>query len=112
METTREDTLVTERGASMQSTTAAKADQTAMAAGERLQATADLIREKAPAEGRMGTAATAVAQTFEEAGAYLQQQGLSGAIEDVETLIRRYPVQSLLVGLGVGYLLARMNGRQ
>lgn len=30
---------------------------------------------------------------------------------DVTELIRRYPVSSLLIGLGIGYLLARRNER-
>ncbi|HXV82249.1 MAG TPA: CsbD family protein [Candidatus Binatia bacterium] len=30
---------------------------------------------------------------------------------DATELIRRYPVSSLLIGLGIGYLLARLNER-
>lgn len=111
METMRERAFDTGSGTSTLSATANKADHAAMAAGEKLQATADMIRDKAPHEGKIGTAAGAVAERLEGAGTYLQEQGLSGAIEDVGTLIRRYPVQSLLLGLSVGYLLARMKTR-
>ena len=37
----------------------------------------------------------------------IRQQGLGGVVEDVEMLIRRYPLQALLLGLGCGYLLSR-----
>ena len=30
---------------------------------------------------------------------------------DLETIIRQHPIESLLVGLGVGYLLARATRR-
>jgi hypothetical protein len=111
METTKERAFDTDSETSTLSATADKADEAAMAAGERLQATADMIRDKAPHEGRLGTAASVVAERLEGAGTYLQEQGVSGAVEDAGTLIRRYPVQSLLLGLGMGYLLARMRVR-
>ena len=51
------------------------------------------------------------ADTLERAGTYLQQQDLNDMRADLENIIRRYPVQSLLIGLGVGYLLARGTRR-
>lgn len=38
---------------------------------------------------------------------HIRQQGLGGVVEDIEILIRRYPLQALLLGLGCGYLLSR-----
>lgn len=38
---------------------------------------------------------------------YVRQQGVGGVVEDLEILIRRYPLQALLLGLGCGYLLSR-----
>ena len=40
---------------------------------------------------------------------YLAGNGVVGAVEDVETLIRRYPFQALLIGFSVGYLLSRFR---
>ena len=38
----------------------------------------------------------------------IRQQGLGGVVEDVEMLIRRYPLQASCLGpLGCGYLLSR-----
>ena len=38
---------------------------------------------------------------------YLIGDGMVGAVEDVESLIRRYPFQALLIGFSMGYLLSR-----
>jgi uncharacterized protein YjbJ (UPF0337 family) len=51
-------------------------------------------------------AATSAADTLSGTGAYLQD--LPG---DLMGLIRRYPVPSVLVGLGVGFLLGRSLGQ-
>jgi uncharacterized protein YjbJ (UPF0337 family) len=77
------------------------------AVGERIGSLADAIREKAPHEGAVGTAATAVAEKLDVAGSYLQEKDLNHVFGDISSMIRRYPVPSLLIGLGVGYLLAR-----
>jgi hypothetical protein len=70
-----------------------------------------VIREKAPHEGAVGTAATAVAEKLDVAGSYLQEKDLNHVLSDVSSMIRRYPVPALLVGLGIGYLLARSTRR-
>ena len=81
------------------------------AVGEKIGSLADVIREKAPHEGAMGTAATAVAEKLDVAGSYLQEKNLNHVLNDVSSMIRRYPVPSLLVGLGIGYILARSTRR-
>lgn len=81
------------------------------AVGEKMGSLAGAIREKAPHEGTLGTAATAVADRLESAGSYLQEKGVENMVSDLTGLIRRYPIQSLLIGLGIGYLLARNSER-
>lgn len=81
------------------------------AVGERIGSLADVIRDKAPHEGAVGTAATTVAEKLDVAGSYLQQKDLNHVLSDVSGMIRRYPVPSLLIGLGIGYLLARSTRR-
>jgi hypothetical protein len=44
---------------------------------------------------------------LESGGRYLQEHGIEDMAEDLAALVRRYPVQSLFVGLGVGFLLAQ-----
>jgi len=84
-----------------------RADATTSTMGEKMSDVAQTIREKAPMSGPMATAA----DTLERAGTYLQQQDLADMRADLEDIIRRHPIESLLVGLGVGYLLARSMRR-
>lgn len=79
--------------------------------GEKLTSAAEALRSTLPQEGRLGGAARAVTDRLESSGSYLQEQGLMVAIEELETLIRRYPVQALLFGAGLGYALSRLRGR-
>jgi hypothetical protein len=57
-----------------------------------------------------GSAATVVTDTAAGVGTYVQEKGLQGLSEDLTQLIRRYPVPALLVGLGIGFVLARTIG--
>ena len=89
--------------------TSSRANELSAAAGDRLKSAADTIRERAPRDGMWGTAATAVADRLEGAGMYLQEENLAAIAEDVGSIIRRYPVQSLLVGATIGFLLGRIR---
>jgi uncharacterized protein YjbJ (UPF0337 family) len=88
-----------------------KASEQMSAVGEKMGSLADAIREKAPPEGAVGTAATTVADKLDAAGSYLQEKNLDHMVSDLSGMIRRYPVPSLLIGLGIGYLLARSTRR-
>jgi hypothetical protein len=48
-----------------------------------------------------------VADTLEHAGSYLEERNLDGMLEDITGVIRRYPLQALLAGIAIGFLLAR-----
>jgi len=63
------------------------------------------------AQGAVSTAATAVAGGMESASSYLQEKKFEEMATDLTALIRRYPVPSLLVGVGLGYILARLTTR-
>jgi len=84
-----------------------KAEGAVDTVGGEMQSLAGSIREKAPAGGRWGSAASGVASTLESGGAYLQKRNLQGMAGDTTGLIRRYPLQAILVGIGVGFLLGR-----
>ena len=88
-----------------------QADAATTTVGEKMTDVAQTIRDNAPTSGPIANAAGTAADTLEQAGSYLKEQDLSEMRADVEGIIRRYPVQSLLVGLGVGYLLARSMRR-
>jgi len=88
-----------------------KADAATTTVGEKMTDVAQTIREKAPTSGPVADAADTAAETLERAGTYLREQDLTDIRADLEGIIRRHPIESLLIGLGVGYLLARSMRR-
>ncbi|MGH7181252.1 MAG: hypothetical protein ACREJN_04650 [Nitrospiraceae bacterium] len=76
-------------------------DQTIESAAQTIQQT--LRRTKSNAIAGMGT----VVDGIETSAEYLTDRGMEGVVADVETLIRRYPFQALLIGSSVGFLLSR-----
>jgi hypothetical protein len=82
-----------------------KADDAAAAVGSSMQSAAGTIRDKGPHGGMLGAATSRVAGTLESGGQYLKEEGVTGMMEDLGSLIRRNPIPALLVGLGIGYLL-------
>jgi uncharacterized protein YjbJ (UPF0337 family) len=87
-------------------TAAKKANEAAPVIGGKMKSLASVIREKAPRAGKIGTTATKVAGGLESASDYLQEKKFDHLGEDFRGLVRRYPLQSLLIGLGLGFLLA------
>jgi uncharacterized protein YjbJ (UPF0337 family) len=90
-------------------TAAKKANEAAPVIGEKMKSLADVIRGKAPREGKIGTTATKVAGGLESASHYLEEKKFDHLGEDFRGLVRRYPLRSLLIGLGLGFLLAGRN---
>jgi uncharacterized protein YjbJ (UPF0337 family) len=93
------------------STVVEKAGGAVTTAGEKMSTLAGTIRETVPASGTMGSAATAVADTLNTAGSYLQTNNFEDMTKDLTNLVRRYPLQSFMVGLGIGYLFAKRSQR-
>src|SRR5215468_9712605 len=103
---------ISARARELGATAAKKANQAAPVIGEKVKSLASAIRGKAPSEGKMGTTATKVAGGLESASNYLQERKFDHLGEDFRGLVRRYPLQSLLVGLGLGLLLAKRSKKQ
>jgi hypothetical protein len=82
------------------------ADTATARVGSGVESMADKLRDKAPREGMMHDAASKVADTLERSGRYLQEEGLSGITDDLTNVIKRNPIPALLVGIGIGYLIA------
>jgi hypothetical protein len=72
---------------------------------------AGTVRENAPREGMLGSAAGTVADALESGGRYLEQEGFSGIADDLTGMIRRNPIPAVLIGIGLGFLLARSTSR-
>ena len=75
----------------------------------RLGETAGEVTAKA--QETAATAAGRVTDTVKGAGAYLQEKGMGQITGDLAALVSRYPMTSVLIGLGVGFLLGRSLAR-
>jgi hypothetical protein len=89
-----------------------KANEATSAVGGGMKSLAGAIRENAPHQGVLGTASSSVADTLDKGGRYLQEEGLSGIGGEVTNLIRRNPLPAILVGIGIGFLLAKLTTRR
>jgi ABC-type transporter Mla subunit MlaD len=98
---------VKDKATQVGSQVADKADAATTTVGEKMTDVAQTIRQNAPTSGPIADAADSAADTLQRAGSYLQEQDLADMRADLEGLIRRHPIESLLIGFGLGYLLAR-----
>jgi len=69
------------------------------------------VRDNLPHDGMVGQAADAVAGSLESGGRYLQQHSPADMWNDVTDLVRKNPMTCLMIGLGFGFLLARLVKR-
>jgi ElaB/YqjD/DUF883 family membrane-anchored ribosome-binding protein len=99
-----------EKVAEVGAATADRVDSAMTTTGEQMSNLAQTVREKAP-EGKAGEVATKAADALERGGEYLQTADLQVVRGDLERVIREHPIEALLVGVGVGYLLARSMRR-
>jgi hypothetical protein len=83
-----------------------RVDSATTAAGQRMEDMAQMLRDRAP-EGRMGELAMGAADALKRGGDYLEHANPEMMRGDLEDLIRRYPMHSLAIGFGLGFLLAR-----
>jgi hypothetical protein len=84
-----------------------KAEDATAVVGGGMKNLAGTIREKGPHGGVLGSVTDSVAGTLEGSGRYLEEHGLSGMGKDMADIVRRNPLPALLIGIGLGYLLAR-----
>jgi hypothetical protein len=75
------------------------------AAGNRMSTLGSTVRKAAPRNGVIGSAASAISDELQAGGHYLEGHGLKDMGHDLTNVVRRYPIQSLLVGFGIGCLL-------
>jgi uncharacterized protein YjbJ (UPF0337 family) len=66
---------------------------------------------KAQAEAAASAAATAVADTVAGAVSSLQETSVNDLAGKLTDAIRRHPIPALLIGLGLGFVLARLVGK-
>jgi hypothetical protein len=85
------------------------ADNVAASAGQTVEGMAQRVREYGPKSGMFGDATETVAGSLEQGGRYLEEQGLTGMANDVTELIKRNPIPALLLGVGLGFMIARLT---
>ena len=86
--------------------TAARAREVTSEFGHHMKEFGEKIRQKSPHETVRNTT-NKVADTIEHAGAYLEEKNLDGMLDDLAGVVRRYPLQSLLAGIAIGFFLSR-----
>jgi len=84
-----------------------RAEETTRAVGQGMETLAGTVRQNLPHSGMIGSAAASVAGGLESGGKYLEDHGLQGMGGDFVNLIRRNPIPALLLGVGLGFILAR-----
>lgn len=92
----------------------AKADQGIDQAASGADKLAGVIRDKAQSgshEGAQGAAmdkATVVADKLEQTSQYLREKDSDQLVSDLEALVRRKPVESVVAAVGVGFILSKV----
>jgi hypothetical protein len=84
-----------------------KAEDATSAVGGGMKSLAGQVRQNAPHDGMLGSAASGVASALDSTGSYISEHGISGMAEDFTGLVRRNPIPALLIGVAVGFLIAR-----
>jgi hypothetical protein len=88
-----------------------KADNAASSVGGGMKNLADTVRDNTPNSGMLGAASEQVASGLEAGGKYLEDKGLSGIGDDLTGLIKNHPIPAVLIGIGIGYLIACSTSR-
>lgn len=82
------------------------AEQVRTSVAEGMESVAETIQHRAPEEGPLASAATSTADNVESAANYVRDNDFAKMSQDLAAIVRRYPLPALLVGVGLGYLMA------
>ena len=98
-----------EKAGELGSQASSKADAGMDKAASGLDSLASIVRERGESmgEGQVGSLATAAADRMHAGAEMIRGTDADQLMTDLEALIRRRPVESLLVAAGVGYLISR-----
>jgi len=102
---------MSEQAKSFASNIAEKAENATEAVGTCMESFGETVRDRLPKEGMIGSAGQTIGEKLESGGRYLEEKGLAGIGDDVTNLIRSNPVPALLVGIGLGFILAKVMRR-
>jgi len=88
-----------------------RADTALTSVGQSMSSLAGTIRQNAPHEGTLGSAASAVADRLQSGGQYLQHHGLGEMTEELGTLVRHHPLPAICVAFGIGWFMGMASRR-
>jgi ElaB/YqjD/DUF883 family membrane-anchored ribosome-binding protein len=101
--------MAQEKAGEVSGTVHEKADMGMDKAASGLGTAAEKLREQGEQQGgKAGTYATTVADKLEGASGYLREKDSDQILTDLEDLVRRKPMESLLAAAGIGLLLSRI----
>jgi ElaB/YqjD/DUF883 family membrane-anchored ribosome-binding protein len=100
---------VTEKASGIGGQATSKADAGIEKAAGGLESLATTLRDRGESmgEGQVGSLATAAAERMSSGAELLRGKDTDQMVTDLEALIRRRPIESLLVAAGIGYLISR-----
>lgn len=85
-----------------------KADMGMQKAADGLERAAETLRSRSDSQGgAVGDAAMSAAGALEQGAEYLRGTDTEQLLNDVEAMVRRRPVESLLVAAGLGIVVAK-----
>lgn len=84
-----------------------KANDLTASTGVGIQELSDRLLKNAPHTGALGSVSQAVAGAVKEGGEYLEGVKLSGMTEDLAQLVRRNPIPSVVIAIGLGWFVGR-----
>ena len=82
-----------------------KTNEGIAAVGHQMNTLAGSVRNAAPHNGTLGSAATTVANELQAGGHYLEGHGLEAIGKDLTEVVRRHPIPAILAGFGIGCLI-------
>jgi hypothetical protein len=88
-----------------------RADTAMSQSGANMQTLSSNVRERRP-DGPAGEVADRAAGVLDSSGRYLQRSNPTDVRNDLEQLMRKHPLETILVGLGAGYLLNRATSKR
>jgi ElaB/YqjD/DUF883 family membrane-anchored ribosome-binding protein len=88
------------------------AEKAVEVSAKKMHDSADKIREKVDGLGGAGEkAGMAVADRVDQSADYLQERDTGRTMANVESFVRRHPVQSMVGALVIGFVVGRRVGR-
>ncbi len=90
----------------------AKTNDGIAAVGHQMNSLGGTVRKAGPQDGVIGSAATTVADNLQAGGRYLEGHGLLDLGKDFASVVRHHPIQSVLVGFGLGCFLGMTLSRR